>query len=423
MASESYFTITGVLAGIKGSAAHAFPLLLTRASNANQASKHLQRFSPDLFWCSHPHSPRKDRRRTEIPLSSHFTGYRPENFTVTCVLLHSHHVHQQPIMSHRKHPSTAETGLDKTEVAPGRFTGVYYIIISGLRKDTQWKEVKDFLRDADIDGSLDNVQIHPGTTTGWVRVFGNPGFHAAMRRFKSANFGKNKIIPDGRQETEFTEITNLDIKPPNVRPPSVGESGVFAGQIPSLPVNDGGSSGHMPQNVSMSYMSPVVASSGGGGYVVQSAYGQLEPGYYQTHPTQYDNSHKARMEEFYGVSSGALVDDMASLAVGDSTPQDSKLPKFTPADFKITVKRHSGGVITKDMVEQFVQGVAPGAMWFVPRIDILMGRGKHRGPASQTGVDHFHRRQVVHLCAREHVRQGSGGHTDRAAGRRRQRPG
>jgi sugar/nucleoside kinase (ribokinase family) len=48
-----------------------------------------------------------------------------------------------------------------------------------LQKDTHWKDVKDFLRAGNID--IDNVEIFPKSTTGWVRVYGRPNFDAAIR--------------------------------------------------------------------------------------------------------------------------------------------------------------------------------------------------------------------------------------------------
>ncbi len=47
-----------------------------------------------------------------------------------------------------------------------------------LQKDTDWGDVKDFLREGDVD--MDHVEIFPKSTSGWVRLYGRKNFDTAM---------------------------------------------------------------------------------------------------------------------------------------------------------------------------------------------------------------------------------------------------
>lgn len=47
-----------------------------------------------------------------------------------------------------------------------------------IKKDTTWKDVKDFLRGGKVE--VDNVAVFPNAQNGWVRVFSRRNYDAAI---------------------------------------------------------------------------------------------------------------------------------------------------------------------------------------------------------------------------------------------------
>jgi hypothetical protein len=147
----------------------------------------------------------------------------------------------------------------------------------------------------------------------------------------------------------------------------------------------------MPQNVSVSYTNPYTnpytSPSTTTSSLPQDSYDQSNYEWYNTHPTRFHAAPPAQRTgyegtEQYAAASAAFVDARAGLSVGSEPPAGTTgAPVTGSADFKITVKRDYGlGPIDRDMVTEFVRTFAPLALGNVLRIDIIKGRGKHRGP-------------------------------------------
>lgn len=47
-----------------------------------------------------------------------------------------------------------------------------------LQKDTTWKDIKDFLHEANI--VPDNVEVFEKSSSGWIRFLGSGDFYAAI---------------------------------------------------------------------------------------------------------------------------------------------------------------------------------------------------------------------------------------------------
>jgi hypothetical protein len=87
-------------------------------------------------------------------------------------------------------------------VQPGKITNCYYIVLSNvccgypifrcfpvvltpmqLQKDTNWKHIKDFLRDGQVE-EPDHVEVFGRKPyTAWIRVFGRSNFDKALRMY------------------------------------------------------------------------------------------------------------------------------------------------------------------------------------------------------------------------------------------------
>ena len=84
-------------------------------------------------------------------------------------------------------------------ILPGDQTGLYHLIVAGLPWQCSWEKLKDFVRNiSDPALNVDYVEVHPGSTDGWVRFSNKEDFNIALgtpchgyeRKSSKANFPK-----------------------------------------------------------------------------------------------------------------------------------------------------------------------------------------------------------------------------------------
>lgn len=111
-----------------------------------------------------------------------------------------HHFYQL-----QQHGRVARTIATMPQVPPGSQTGLYYIPVSNLPWNTDWKHLKDFARNQQPDGSclaIEHAHVWSGTNTtdGWVSVRGHADFLATI-----------SVYPIIRQETITDEESSLEL--------------------------------------------------------------------------------------------------------------------------------------------------------------------------------------------------------------------
>ncbi|KAH8663411.1 hypothetical protein BGZ60DRAFT_432572 [Tricladium varicosporioides] len=106
----------------------------------------------------------------------------------------------------------------KDRVPPGFLTGLFYIVVSGLPWNTSWQDLKDYSRGPLDDGSfltIDCVMVYPGTTDGWVRVWGREEFLKVLARLDGGIMKHKGLIADGRNATEWLTLKSLNVDKAN----------------------------------------------------------------------------------------------------------------------------------------------------------------------------------------------------------------
>ncbi|OIW24960.1 hypothetical protein CONLIGDRAFT_673182 [Coniochaeta ligniaria NRRL 30616] len=284
-------------------------------------------------------------------------------------------------MSHWKHSST-ERPLGGITVERGDLTGCYYLLMSNLQKATEWSDVKDFLRNGNVD--MDHVEVFPGSYSGWVRIFGRQNFDAAVDLFRTKPYKGQKVTVDDSNATRKIWLRNLKIAPLEAPAASIATYGAaFAAQIPPFLMSQ--QSGYMPSNMSMFYTNPYVTSPGTA-YGVLNDYEQTPLEYNKAHPTHYHDAAPVQRTgyegtQLYANSSRAFMENFESMSLQSPGGETRNV---TSADFKIQVKLHrEGDTIYQGKVLHFVRSCAPVTVQNVLRIDILKRRVKHRGPPNR----------------------------------------
>ncbi|KAK0711343.1 hypothetical protein B0H67DRAFT_555334 [Lasiosphaeris hirsuta] len=89
-------------------------------------------------------------------------------------------------------------GLATVTVDPGSVTGLYYIPVGNLPVSAQWQQLKDFLMRV---CSVENVEIYPAGTGGWVRLRGPVNFQAAYNYLKANKFQNRFLLLGKTNET------------------------------------------------------------------------------------------------------------------------------------------------------------------------------------------------------------------------------
>ncbi|KAL7803169.1 hypothetical protein V8C43DRAFT_323069 [Trichoderma afarasin] len=100
-------------------------------------------------------------------------------------------------------PSNGIYTTSLKSVEPGDMTGNYYILFSNLPFNSTWQQVKDWVS-ASCD--VDFVEVHPVSSSGWIRLKGKGNFRSAFTYMDNEPFKDRCIIIDGRNETECVNI-------------------------------------------------------------------------------------------------------------------------------------------------------------------------------------------------------------------------
>ncbi|KAI9050227.1 hypothetical protein LZ554_006366 [Drepanopeziza brunnea f. sp. 'monogermtubi'] len=94
------------------------------------------------------------------------------------------------------------------EVLPGNLTGLYYISLGNLPWNLTWRQLKDFARNRQPDGSciaIEHAHVYADQTGGWVSVRGKEHYLRAMDHLSYAEIGGQRngrvLLPHCVNET------------------------------------------------------------------------------------------------------------------------------------------------------------------------------------------------------------------------------
>ncbi|SPO02740.1 uncharacterized protein DNG_05415 [Cephalotrichum gorgonifer] len=92
------------------------------------------------------------------------------------------------------------------EVEAGNKTGIYHITVSNLPFNTQWTELKDFVRTV---CEVDYVEVFNASTHAWVRVLGYEDYCKAFQLLNGGVFKGRYLVADCRNANEKISIRTL----------------------------------------------------------------------------------------------------------------------------------------------------------------------------------------------------------------------
>ncbi|KAL2112415.1 hypothetical protein VUR80DRAFT_7652 [Thermomyces stellatus] len=92
------------------------------------------------------------------------------------------------------------------EVEAGNKTGIYYITVSNLPFNTQWTELKDFVRTV---CEVDYVVVFNASTHAWVRVLGYEDYRKAFQLLNGGVFKGRHLVADCRNASQRISIRTL----------------------------------------------------------------------------------------------------------------------------------------------------------------------------------------------------------------------